>query len=59
MNLSVLKELNAAKFEGRVVAAARYPDDVEKLEQAGVKSVFNIYTEAGAGFAAHVVAKSA
>jgi len=58
MNLSVLKELSTAKFDGRVVAAARYPDEVEILEQAGAISVFNIYTEAGAGFAAHVVAKN-
>ncbi|MBT7953259.1 MAG: cation:proton antiporter [Gammaproteobacteria bacterium] len=58
MNLSVLKELSTAKFDGRVVAAVRYSDEVERLEKAGVNSVFNIYTEAGAGFAAHVVAKN-
>jgi predicted Kef-type K+ transport protein len=53
-NLSVLNQLEAAGFDGRVAATARFPDDVEALREAGVDTVFNIYTEAGAGFAAHV-----
>ena len=38
---------------GRIAATARYPDDVEPLQAAGANAVFNIYGEAGAGFAAH------
>ncbi len=55
-NLSVLEQLEEANFAGQVAATARYPDEVEALKVAGVASVFNVYTEAGAGFAAHVVA---
>jgi len=56
--LSVLEELKAARFAGRVAATARYPDDVEALRHAGAATVFNIYTEAGSGFAAHVAAQT-
>jgi voltage-gated potassium channel Kch len=54
-NLSVMEELNATKYDGRVAAIARYPDEIEILEQSGAHAVFNIYTEAGAGFAEHVM----
>ncbi len=57
-SLAVLEELKEASFTGRVAAIARFPDEVEALKQAGATTVFNIYTEAGAGFAAHVVAKA-
>ncbi len=56
-NLAVLDQLEASSFKGRAVAAAKFQDEVEELEQAGAATVFNIYTEAGAGFAAHVVAR--
>lgn len=56
--LSVLEQLEAARFTGRVAATARYPDDVEALRQAGAATVFNIYTEAGTGFAAHVASQT-
>jgi hypothetical protein len=32
-------------------AVLKYPDEIESLKQAGVDSVFNLYTEAGTGFA--------
>ena len=53
-NLAVLDRLTAAAFRGRVAATARYHDDVEPLKQAGASTVFNVYAEAGSGFAAHV-----
>ena len=56
--LSVLEQLEAAKFSGRVAATARYPDDVDALRQAGAETVFNFYTGAGSGFAAHVASQS-
>ena len=56
-NLAVLEQLKAASFAGRVAVTAKFPDEVEVLKQAGANTVFNIYTEAGAGFAAHVVAQ--
>ncbi|MBT8080751.1 MAG: cation:proton antiporter [Gammaproteobacteria bacterium] len=57
-NLAVLEQLKAAAYTGRVAVTARFPDEVETLKKAGVSTVFNIYSEAGAGFAAHVLAES-
>ena len=55
-NLAVLEQLEAASFSGQVAATARFSDEVEALQRAGASAVFNIYGEAGAGFAAQVVA---
>ncbi len=57
-NLSVLDQLEEARFAGRVAATAKFPDEIETLKQAGAATVFNIYTEAGTGFAAHVAAET-
>ncbi len=53
-NLAVLERLAEASFSGRVAVNAKFPDEVDGLKGAGATTVFNIYTEAGAGFAAHV-----
>lgn len=52
--MAVLDRLNEARFTGQVAAIARFPDEIEALKHAGAATVFNIYTEAGAGFASHV-----
>lgn len=54
-NLAVLDELATASFSGRIAATAKFPDEVAALEKAGASTVFNIYAEAGAGFAFHVI----
>lgn len=56
-NLAVLDQLRATSFAGRIAATAKFPDEAEILKQAGAHTVFNIYTEAGAGFAAHLAAQ--
>lgn len=43
--------LNDLKFSGEVAAMVRYPDEGEALQKLGVGAVFNLYREAGAGFA--------
>lgn len=53
-NLDALDQLRAISFPGRIAATARYPDEEEQLRQSGATAVFNIYTEAGAGFAEHI-----
>jgi glutathione-regulated potassium-efflux system ancillary protein KefC len=55
-NLFAVRRLKATGFEGMVAAAARYPDEIEELKEAGVDAVFNFYAEAGAGLAEHVSA---
>ena len=54
-NLNALELLTQIAFPGQIVATARYPDEVEKLKAAGATTVFDMYTEAGAGFAEHVM----
>jgi len=44
-------------FEGRIAATAKYPDEVEALHELGVEAAFNLYAEAGTGFARHVCEK--
>ncbi len=54
-NLSVLDQLEAINYPAELAAVVRYPDEEEKLREKGIKEVFNIYVEAGAGFAEHVI----
>jgi hypothetical protein len=53
-NLDALDQLREVSFAGRIAATARYKDEKEHLQRLGVKAVFDVYTEAGAGFAEHV-----
>jgi predicted Kef-type K+ transport protein len=53
-NLDALEQLRVISFSGRIAATARFSDEEERLRQAGATAVFNIYTEAGMGFANHV-----
>jgi predicted Kef-type K+ transport protein len=55
--IAVLDRLREVSFTGHVAAIARYPDEVEELKLAGAATVFNIYAEAGAGFASHVTSE--
>ena len=54
-DLAVLAQLNRAGFTGKVAATAKFQDEADALMEAGANTVFNIYTEVGAGFAAHVL----
>jgi len=45
-------------FDGLIGAIAMFPDDEPELHEAGVHMVFNLYAEAGAGFAQHVCAQA-
>lgn len=52
-NLAVCKLLLKLQFRGQIAAIARYPDQSEELSKLGCLS-FNLYQEAGFGFAEHV-----
>lgn len=54
-NIDALEQLREISFPGRIAATARYPDEEGRLRELGADEVFNIYTEAGAGFAEDVV----
>jgi predicted Kef-type K+ transport protein len=53
-NLDMVRRLSDSPYDGRITAVARFPDEVEILEQAGVHLALDSFTEAGAGFAGHV-----
>lgn len=53
-NMYAAGVLRESGFQGRVAAIARFPDEVQSLKEAGVHIAFNMYAEAGAGFASHV-----
>jgi len=53
-NLFAAEHLVNGGFDGLIGAIVRFPDDEEVLAQAGVHMVFDLYAEAGSGFAQHV-----
>lgn len=53
-NLAVLEQLKELGFKGQVAATVKFSDQADFLKKAGADSVYNIYSEAGAGFASHV-----
>lgn len=56
-NQSALEQLKARSYQGQIAVIAEYPDQVVEMTQNGVDAAFNIYNEAGAGFARHVCDK--
>ncbi|MEM9622858.1 MAG: cation:proton antiporter [Pseudomonadota bacterium] len=54
LTVAVLNRLRETGFQGHIAATARFPDELETLNNEGAVTVFNIYTEAGAGYAGHV-----
>jgi predicted Kef-type K+ transport protein len=54
-NLYAARRLAACRYGGVVAAVAHFDDEIAELEREGVAAVFNFYTEAGTGFAEHVV----
>lgn len=49
--LMVQEQLCASHYLGKVVAIVRHEDQISELSQSGIDRIFNIYTEAGVGFA--------
>ncbi len=53
-NEIALALLKQSGFSGQVAAIAQYNDQLDSLMQQGVDAAFNVYSEAGSGFARHV-----
>jgi hypothetical protein len=53
-NMYAARRLAASHYAGMVAATAQYPDQMAELQKEGVDAVFNLFAEAGAGFAEHV-----
>ena len=50
-NVFAAKQLIKNGYSGHIVALAKFNDDIPELKAAGVHNVFNLYAEAGIGFA--------
>jgi glutathione-regulated potassium-efflux system ancillary protein KefC len=53
-NLLALQEIQAVGFQGPITASSRFEDQRLELEEAGATAAYNIFSEAGAGYADHV-----
>lgn len=53
-NVKAVETLKRHGYDGVVAVSARFPDQVRELRHLGVDTAFNLYQEAGTGFAAHV-----
>lgn len=53
-NLFVAKTIRSLGLPVKIASIATYRDQVVGLEEAGVDKVFNLYEEAGLGFAEHI-----
>lgn len=52
-HMKVIEQLKKLHCDLSVAAISRYEDEMRELQEAGVRTVFNLYEEAGAGFAEH------
>jgi hypothetical protein len=50
-NMDAALRLKEMEFRGRIAATAKFRDEEDALKAIGVEHTFNIYTEAGLGFA--------
>ncbi len=55
ITLEVVKMMKEMGYRDRLVSIAKFQEDIEALEEAGVDMAANIFTEAGAGFASHIM----
>ena len=53
-NMHAAETLKRHGYEGVVAAIAKFDDEITQLLSLGVHTVFDLYSEAGAGFADHV-----
>lgn len=52
-NMFAVKRLKSINYEGFIAATAIYDDEIKELEKLNIHSVYNLYSEAGFGFADH------
>lgn len=54
-NMYTIERLRAAGFQGEISATAKFPDDLEELKSVGVTLAYDLYSEAGQGFADNIL----
>lgn len=56
-NMLAVERLNAISYSGIMSAIARFDDELKELQEKGVHSAYNLYSEAGIGFADQICEK--
>ncbi|MCM8543365.1 MAG: cation:proton antiporter [Lentisphaeraceae bacterium] len=56
-NMTTVIRLRELGFEGKIAATSKYKDEEEALKEIGIDYTFNIYKEAGVGFANELKSK--
>jgi glutathione-regulated potassium-efflux system ancillary protein KefC len=51
-----IRQIYQKGYTGQIAASVRYEDEIPVLQKEGVHATYSLYEEAGAGFAAHVLA---
>jgi Trk K+ transport system NAD-binding subunit len=54
-NLGVTRKIRSRTSDGHIFAVVKYPEDAVTLKAAGVEGTWNLYAEAGNGFAEEVI----
>ena len=54
-NLHAIETLKRHEFHGVVAVAGKFRDEVQELRELGVDTAFDLYSQAGTGFAHHVL----
>ncbi|HKK89811.1 MAG TPA: cation:proton antiporter family protein [Desulfobacteraceae bacterium] len=49
-----IEQMRQRGYSGQITASVRYEDQMPLLKDAGINAVYNLYEEAGVGFADHV-----
>jgi len=49
-----IQQMKERGYKGQITASVRYEDEMQLLKDAGIDAAYNLYEEAGVGFADHV-----
>ena len=55
-NLGVARRIRSRRTDGHIFAMVQHPEEAAALRAAGVENTWNLYAEAGNGFAEAVIA---
>ena len=53
-NIFSIQQMKERGYRGQITASVRYEDEMQLLKNVGIDAVYNLYEEAGVGFADHV-----
>ncbi len=56
-NMFAIEQLKGAGFKGKISATAGFPDEREELLLSGVNFAYDIYEEAGRGYADDILSQ--